>query len=47
MIFPGASVGAGAFWNYNTSGPLLANSTEFGALIAAHTARLVARGVLA
>ena len=47
MIFPGAAVGAGAFWNFNTSAPLLANSTEFAALLEAHTRRLRARGVAA
>ena len=47
MIFPGAAVGAGAFWNYDTSAPLLANSTVFANHLGAHTARLLARGVAA
>jgi hypothetical protein len=47
MVFPGAAVGAGAFWNFNTSAgpPLLPNSSAFAELVDAHTARLIARGI--
>jgi hexosaminidase len=45
MIFPGASVGAGSFWNFDKA--LDANSKEFTASITAHTARLIGRGVIA
>ena len=47
MIFPVAAAGAGAFWNFDTSAPLDANSTAFKQHIDAHTARLLARGVAA